>query len=384
MTGSLYVKNGIFQMSLNIYDEFGKRRQKSISTGLCVKGNKKKANQMLRETCLKYENANIKYSKDQDFSKWIESWLEFKSRDVSASTLEGYYLYYNSHIKPYFESKRLKLSKVQPRHIQAYVDMLVKNGRKDGKGGQSVNSVKKHLVVINGALKHAMQLELIPTNPTERIIMPKQTVKFKGAFYSIEQINCLLEKAKGTNMEVPIMLASYYGLRRSEVVGLQWKSVDFAHNTITIEHTVVHMSSVIEKDTTKNKSSHRVLPLDAEIKRILKKLRTKQYEEQLLFGNAYNANDYVCKWEDGRRVSPDYISYRFKKILAMYGLPHIRFHDLRHTCASLLLQNGVSLKETQDWLGHHDYAVTADIYGHLDFASKKAVSDKMKNLIKVL
>ena len=113
-------------------------------------------------------------------------------------------------------------------------------------------------------------------------------------------------------------------------------------------------------------------------------LTAKAQEEEScrLFGKGYQRNDYVFKWPDGRPFEPDYVTHHFAKVLARNGLPHIRFHELRHSCASLLLNNGCNLKDVQEWLGHSDIQTTANIYGHLDTARKQEIADRLTSCLK--
>jgi len=183
------------------------------------------------------------------------------------------------------------------------------------------------------------------------------------------------------------MMAAFYGLRRSEVLGLKWDAIDFKNNTITIQHTVTSVCVdgkyiTIEKDRTKNKSSHRTLPLVGEFYDILSKRKEKQDEYRRLCGRSYNNKylDYICVDEMGNRLKANFITANFKSTLVKNNMRVIRFHDLRHTAASLLLNAGVSMKEIQEWLGHSDFGTTANIYGHLDVNAKLRSADAMLSL----
>ena len=202
-----------------------------------------------------------------------------------------------------------------------------------------------------------------------------------GSFYTKEQAKALLEAIKGTVIENIVMLTIIYGLRRSEAVGLKWSAVNFENDTFTIEATVVRFSEILEKTTTKNQSSHRTYPMTPEIKQMLLSIRERQQEMKEIMGNSYVDSGYVFTWEDGRILNPDYVSRKFSKILESNGLPHIRYHDLRHTTASLLIAKGYDLKRVSEWLGHSDIGTTANIYGHLSFENKKGTLAAMSDLL---
>ena len=158
---------------------------------------------------------------------------------------------------------------------------------------------------------------------------------------------------------------------------MKWDSIDFNKGLITIKHTVVKYTALVEKDKTKNASSYRSFPLLPEMQTLFLDLKRQEAENRKLFGQSYAQNDYVFKWDDGRTFAPDFVSQKFPKLLTQHGLPHIRFHELRHSCASNLIAMGFGLKDVQEWLGHADIQMTANIYSHLDVARKQAMADKL-------
>lgn len=137
----------------------------------------------------------------------------------------------------------------------------------------------------------------------------------------------------------------------------------------------------IAQDTTKTKSSMRTLPLVPAFKEKLLKLKEQQEEYRRVCGRCYNKKylEYICVDEMGTLISPHYLTSSFPKLLEKNNLRHIRFHDLRHSCASLLLANGVPMKQIQEWLGHSDFSTTANVYAHLDYNSKLSSADAMVN-----
>ena len=165
------------------------------------------------------------------------------------------------------------------------------------------------------------------------------------------------------------------------LLGLQWDSIDFESGTLTIRHTVSKVTKPVEKDKTKNASSYRSFPLLPEARAIFLQALSDQRTNRRLFGKAYQENPYVFKWPDGRPFPPDYITHHFARLLQKNGLPRIRFHELRHSCASILLSNGFTLKDVQEWLGHSDIKMTANVYGHLDMARKQSIAQEMSSLL---
>ncbi len=171
------------------------------------------------------------------------------------------------------------------------------------------------------------------------------------------------------------------------MLGLKWEAIDFDNKTITIMRTVAQCVlngkyTVVKKETTKNKASMRTFPLDDEFEECFKEMKQAQLENKKLYGKSYSKEfvGYVFVNELGQLINPDYISKHFRAIIEKNNLKPIRFHDLRHTCASLLLANNVALKDIQEYLGHAHFSTTADIYGHIDYKSKITSAKTMKNI----
>ena len=376
MTGSLRVDKGKYYAVINLKDEAGKRKQKVVNLQLSdVPGNKRKAQKALRDVLKTYEDTQTTvYRQDILFCDYLKIWLEEAKPKLELTTYESYESYLDLHLYPYFKQLNVTIQALKYQQIQKYYDEKRKT--------LSANSLKKHHVAINQTLRKALKNDLIPHNPADKVTLPK-VERYVGKFLTVEQGNELLEVSKGTPMETPIILAMMYGLRRSEIAGLKWRAVDFENGTITICHTVTKMKTTVRKDRTKNKSSNRIMPLNQEVKAHLLALRDQQQRERKLLGRGYQDTEYVCRWPDGRALRCDYMSMAFRKLLAKHGLPPIRLHDLRHSCASYMLKMGCSMKEVADWLGHADIKTAMNVYAHLDMEQKQNVADKFGALLTV-
>jgi len=378
MTGSLQIKNDRYYMVINTTDETGKRRQKWLATGLKIKGNKKRADKMLRDTITAYEiqngskNANIRYC------DWVEYWLADVKKRVDIITHEGYVAIANAQVVPYFRNAKISLGNVTRELLQRYIDSKAASGRCDG-GALSPGSIRAIRNILNQSLKAALHAGLITTNPCEGLRLPKREHR-ESTFYTSEQITSLFDAICGDPFEPLVRVAAIYGLRRSELLGLKWGAIDFHENTLTVQHTVVQQTTLVAKDKTKNAASRRSLPLTREIRELLKKLQIEEIENRRLCGRDYVDTDYVFKWSDGRPYAPHYVSRKFRSLLTQHDLPPIRFHDLRHSCASLLIGQGFGLKDVQEWLGHADITLTANTYAHLDMKRKRSIADSLAGL----
>lgn len=386
-TASLQEKNGKYHIVINTKED-GKRKQKWVATGLDIKGNKKQAEKMLRDILYEIDANDGVYAKPKVvkeilFSEYMQVWCDEHKEELQTTTKDAYQHMLDKHIKPYFETSGVLLGAITADHLESYYDDKVEDGL-----GQ--NTVLKHHSLIRTALKHALYEKLIPENPADSARKPKKK-KFTGSYFNIDELNRLFTYVKGDKMEVVVLLTVYYGLRRSEVLGLRWSSVDFINNVISIEHKVVRTSdeegrtTISKEDNLKSRSSYRSLPLLSDLARFLQELKQQQLENQALYPDRYNVNnsDYVCLDKYGEIIKPDYVTHRFEKLILDNGLRKIRFHDLRHSCATLLLSLGFDMKSIQEWLGHANIQTTANIYAHVDFTKKNEMIAKVNDNLRM-
>ena len=382
ITGSVQINKGYYFIVFNMYNEYGKRKPEWHSTGLKVDNNERKNNQIrkqaekiLNEELVRVnaENSfsnkmntiakNSKYS-NMLFSDYMLEWLENIKPKVVQSTYIGYEQVVKGRLCPYFKSKKIKLIDLRPRDIQDFINHLYKQRLKD-------STISHYTSNMNTALKEAVIAEIIPSNPMDRIESVKKEV-YIPEFYTDNELLDLIEVIKAQDLELPLTLGIIYGLRREEILGLTWNAIDFNNKSITIRKTVGRgkydgVTQFLIKDIPKNKSSYRTLPMFDFIADLLKKYKEKYKLNEKIFGNTYitDYKDFICLMDNGELVKPDYVDRTFSRILKENGFRHIRLHDLRHSCATLLLRNGVPLPEIQKWLGHSNI-VTTQRYSHLD------------------
>lgn len=378
VAGHLREKSGYYYAVLNYTDSLGKRKTKWISTGLTVKGNKKRAEAILMDARRNFNPEEPKVMNgDILFADYMEKWLDIIKSSVAVPTFASYSTTVKKIVAPYFREKEVTLKNLTAKDIQEfYLSELER---------VSPSSVIHYHANIHKALKYAVKIDLIDVNPADKVERPKKD-RYVGSFYDADEVNALFEAAKGSKLELPILFGAFYGLRRSEAIGLKWDAIDFDQNTITIRHTVTSCDLdgkriLVASDTTKTKSSMRTLPLVPFMRERLLALKDEQEENRRLCGRSYMKDyiGYVCVNEIGDLIKPHYVTESFPKLLKANGLRHIRYHDLRHSCASLLLANGVPMKQIQEWLGHSDFSTTANIYAHLDYSSKLTSADAMLN-----
>lgn len=375
MTGSLQVKNSKYYIVLNTYEN-GKRKPKWISTGLAEKGNKRKAEQLLREKLAEYERSLSGAPCDILFADYIRLWMKLAQKRVDAVTFQGYELMTKAQVLPYFDNLGVRLDEVTREVLQAYFDEKATCGRKDGKGGLSPSSLRQYKNILNQTLNEAVKNRLIPSNPCQLVELPRKE-RYHSSHYNESQLKTLFDAIKGDPLEYLVQITALLGLRRSEVLGLKWDCIDLDAGLLTIQHTVTKVTKAVAKDKTKNASSYRSFSLGEDMRKTFLQLKEEESRNRKLFGKEYQNNNYVFKWPDGHPFAPDYVTRHFNLLLKKHNLPHIRFHELRHSCASFLINQGFTLKDVQEYLGHADIQMTANIYGHLETARKQILTSSL-------
>ena len=331
VAGRLQEKNGFYYIVLSYTDSAGKRRQPWIGTGLPVKGNKKRAEKMLADTRKDFtipKGQVSELSPDMAFSDYMRYWLKMMRTAVTETTYSSYCFNVQKHIIPYFEPLGVTLAGLQPRQIQSFYlheAETLKN-----------TSILRFHANLHKALKYAVRIDLIASNPVDKVDRPKPQA-FMASYYSAEEMEKLFEAAQGHKLELIIQLAAFYGLRRAEVMGLRWEAIDFEAKTLTIRHIVTSTridgkKILVEADRAKTKSSLRTLPLVDPIAERLKAVKEQQEYNQKICGNCYNQEylGYVFVDAMGNLIQPDSVTTGFPQLLKEKGLRRIRFHDLRH------------------------------------------------------
>lgn len=305
----------------------------------------------------------------------MKKWLHIVKYNVEESTYGGYQSQINPRITTYFTPLNISIKNLRALHIKKFYRSLMDDVL-------SGTTVHRYHAIIHKALNYAVKMDMLDSNPALKVDLPKKN-HYKGAYYSLSEVQTLFSSVKNTIFELPILLAAFYGLRRSEVLGLRLDAIDFENKTLTIRHTVTESTidnkrQILIKNSTKTKSSYRTLPLVDVIEKTIETSINLQQHYKKLCGSGYTTDyqDYLCKDEFGGLIKPGYISKKFQKILIANHFRIIRFHDLRHSCASLLIAGDVTLKDIQEWLGHSTLSTTADIYVHLD--SKRKISSANK------
>lgn len=382
VTGSIYERKGIYYAIVSYYVD-GRRKQKSVSTGLPVKGNKRRALEFLENLKRTYETKESMENMDGSrllMTDYMDEWLKIVKPLVERATYKSYDNMVSARIRPHFEKLNLLLTEVEPKHIKMLYDEILEQG-------YTTNTVIHYHAVLHQALAYAVKNDYILSNPADRVKRPKKN-KHISSFYTKEEILTLLDIAKDDPIYIPIVLSSYYRFRRSETLGMRWSAIDFENKTITVNHKVTELTEngktiVYAEDKLKTKSSYRTLPLIPVVEEKLLEHKAKLERNQKLFGNSYCKEymDYVCVDEMGKLFRPNFVSDHFGWLLKKYGLKKLTFKELRHSCASMLVAEGIPMKSIQEWLGHSNFSTTADIYSHIDYHAKQQSAAAIGNAL---
>lgn len=333
IAGHLQIKNDYYYMVLSYLDANGKRKQPWFPTGLPIKNNKKRAEKMLLELRQTYvppaeHKSNGELSADMLFADYMELWLEVVRNSIEITTFSSYTQMVKGKIVPYFRKTGVKLGELQARHIQSFYLYELKT--------VSASTVIHEHANIHKALKYAVKMDLIPYNPADKVERPKKQ-KYIADYYRLEELEQLFEATKDHPYSLLIQITAFYGLRRSEALGLRWDAIDFEQGTISVKRTVT--STIIdgkyqefEQQSAKTKSSLRTLPLIGSFREYFMQVKEAQELNKQVCGNCYNYeyDGFVFVDELGERIRVEYLTNAFPKFLESHGLRRMRFHDLRH------------------------------------------------------
>ena len=378
VAGHLTLKNGKYYAVLNYRNAGGQRKTKWISLGLPEKGNKRKAEAELARLRAEFEPPKEvgDLSSDMLFADYLLEWLEIAKGRLAVATYSSYAAMIKKPIGPYFRQRNLTLRELEARHLQMFYSEMLRKVKP--------NTVIHYHAIIHSALKYAVKTDMLVQNVADKVDRPKKN-SFQPVFLSAEEMQKMFEALRGTKLELPVLVAAFYGFRRGEVLGLKWDAIDFERGTISVIRTVTTITldgkqTEIEQQSAKTKSSLRTLPLIGSFREYFLQVKEAQELNKQICGNCYNHeyDGFVFVDELGERMRTNYLTSAFPRFLESHGLRRMRFHDLRHSCASLLLANGVPLKHIQEWLGHSDFTTTANIYAHLDYKSKITSAQAME------
>lgn len=376
---NLIERKGWYHVVINYYEK-GKRKQKSIALGMKVKGNKRKAEARCKELLAEWEQRLALNNSEILFVDFMKEWLEHHKNNIAVSSYSEYKKTIDRIIIPYFEEYEngLTLFDLEPSHIQRFYDYRMKEHN------TGARTIVRYHANIHKALDYAVRMKRIAENPADSVELPK-VVMPEAKFYSADELRTLIVKTTGTPMEPIIRLAAWFGLRRGEIIGLRWSSIDFDAKILSISGTIKDKSEsgskVYYSATAKTKTSLRSFPMNEEMVAYLMELKSRQDQRRSMKHYNHEWDDFVCVWNNGDLLRPGYVTQTFPKLCEECGLRKLKLHELRHTNISLLLSEGANMKEVQVWAGHTNYNTTANTYAHVLVNSKAKLTNSISSIL---
>ncbi|HDR7502348.1 TPA: site-specific integrase [Bacillus toyonensis] len=304
------------------------------------------------------------------YDEYLESWFNTKKHSVGIQTAKVLKGYLNSRIIPSLGN--IKLAKLTSLHMQNYVNSLRDEGLKRG-------TIEKIIKVIRNSLEHAIDLELISKNVAAKTKLPKGD-KEELTVWNEQEVQQFLKATQDSRYSIVFHLALVTGMRQGELLGLRWKDVDLEKGHLTISQTLSHDGKTFLVGG-KTKSSLRKILLPASTVSKLKKHRAVILKEKLSQGEEYQDNDLVMCTPFGTPINPANVRRSLNALIKKAAVPKIRFHDLRHTHATLLLAKGVNVKVISERLGHSNIKITLDTYSHVLPTMQEDAVNKIEEIL---
>lgn len=380
MQGGVRKKGNRWYYYFDIGTIDGKRKKIERSGG----NTKKEALAALNDAIYKYSNGFVEPQK-LSYDSYMNDWLEnFIKENRKINTYQRYRDLYNKHIKPFIGHYFIK--DLKPILIEQLLNAAKKNGL-------SNTTLEGIYGVINTSLNRAVRLQLINDNICKFVEKPRRN-KYTANILDIDEFNLLLNGLNTYNygdyiFKLCLITTMELGLRRGEVAGLEWSNINFTDNTITIINNLIYTNTSVEMGTPKTIESERTLSVSNELISLLKDHKRVQNINKLEYGEFFEKNifngkrhDLVFTWENGKYIHPNYYTLKFSRLIKKCGInKKVRFHDLRHTNATLLLQEGIDSKIIQQRLGHSNISTTLNIYSHVTNKMQQKATDKISSML---
>jgi integrase len=376
MKGSIRKRGSTWYYSFDIGIIDGKRKRKEKG-GFRTKSECEKA---LRTALNEFDECGSVFQASEiTFNEYLDYWYkEYVLINCKHNTINYYKTIIDIHLKTYF--KNIKLKQLNPALLQKFLNYKMING-------YSKNSVINFYGVLSGSLKYAVYpCNYIRENPLSYVRIPKYNEKNKEStdlkIISYEDFNRIIKRfPAGSNFYIPLQIAFHTGMRGGEVTALTWDNVDLENKTISVKHTLISKGKgIFELGTPKTKSSYRKIDIGDTLVSILKKHKLSQKENKLEYGTHYKNSNFICTKENGELITTDSLKYLSRII--NYDLEiSFNFHSLRHTHATMLIENGANIKTVQRRLGHSKLSTTMDTYAHVTDKMKTEAVNILENII---
>lgn len=344
-----------------------KRRQKRVS-GFT---SKKKAREAMTEMIAEINRGTYVEPTNETFGKYLDDWLIHKGKRVAYSTYRHYKSYIDNHIEPALG--HIKIQDLRPMLLQNFYDSLLESSKLSNR---SIHHIHR---IINNCLNFGVKMGEIQTN-VAAAIEPVKVPKVEQEYWNVDEVNTFIESARGHIHFIAFYLAIFTGMRQGEILGLKWDSVDLENRMIYVQRSIKRSAGGGELKDLKNSSSYRSITMSEGLIFELKTHKNEQNRIKMRVGRDYSDQGFVVATKTGSFVLPTNLSRSFRTIRNKLDIKQIRFHDLRHTHASLLFKENIHPKIVQERLGHSSIETTLDTYSHMLPNMQKTAAKKLDEM----
>lgn len=337
-----------------------------------VKGTKKQANEALRKFQNEIESGHTTTPSTMKVSDWMDQWLNQYRVNIEATTRSGYKDKIKNQINPHLG--KLQLKALTANTIQNWVNKLHKEQ------GLSPKTIRNAFLILHAAMEKAVVIKMITTNPCVGVELPKNQ-KYVAQIYTKQEIVQLLDLAKDTDMYIPLLLVCYVGFRRGELLALKWEHIDFDKGIIHLQSNTVIAEGKVKTKAPKSAAGTRDITIGSNILAELRKARAQYNSNKLSMGAGFTDSGLVVCQPNGKPFRPESMTQKWERFVEKHGLKKIRFHDLRHSCTTMMIEAGVDMKTVQTRIGHANITTTMNTYAHCTPAMDQSAADKLDNIL---
>lgn len=325
-----------------------KRKQKWFPVGTSYR----QAESELPKILLEVQSKHYMNSQNVRFREVADDYLFRNQKRLAASTYKRY-AGIVAQLKLFFGDYVMK--DIEPYHVEQYTKQLIQSQ-------YSGNTIAKYRLVLNQICLFAQELNIIKTIPIVKLKRGSRSDNYNFQVWTNQEVNDFLLHIENSPLYMPVFIAVHTGMRLGEVIALKWSEIDFNNHQLTVRYSV-DLNNQLK--TTKTKQSRRTIKLTTSTLEVLKEHKHTQKLNKLRYGNDYFKSDFVCTFENGQPLTRNYVSVTFRRKVRQLKFPIIRFHDLRHTFATIALSHNVHTKVVQEILGHASSRTTLDVYSHV-------------------
>ncbi|MBQ3178945.1 MAG: tyrosine-type recombinase/integrase [Clostridia bacterium] len=336
------------------------------------KGTRKQAEKELSRLIQEMENGTcVTQASPVSLTNWMKQWLELYCINIEGTTRHNYDVIIRNHIEP-FHIGKLPLKSLRNTHIQEWVNALVDMNLR-------AKTIRNSFICLKSALSKAVTLKMISYNPCEGTTLPKVEA-YEASIYDQATMNRALQCAAGTEWYFILLLEISTGVRRGELAAVRWQDIDFETNIMHIHRNRVPIDGVIVEKQPKSRAGIRDIYLGDKLMEVVKQEYARYQSDKELMGDKFYDDGFVIRRKNGEPYDPMWLTYYWKKFQKDHDLPIIRFHDLRHSHTTALIESGVDIKTVQKRLGHSNVNTTLTVYAHVTKKSSKEAADKVDKM----